>query len=105
MADLSCLAAGRPSLALTHIYGYMACNMKTTVDLPDDLLIEAKKRAAEQRRPLRSLLADGLRAELDKGRSERRGRKTVRWVTSPGGLPAVDISDRVKMREWLLRQK
>jgi hypothetical protein len=79
--------------------------MKTTVDLPDDLLIEAKKRAAEQRRPLRSLLADGLRAELDKGRSERRGKKKVRWVTSPGGLPAVDISDRAKMHEWLLTQR
>jgi hypothetical protein len=83
----------------------MACNMKTTIDLPDDLLIEAKKRAAEQRRSLKSLLADGLRVELDKGRSHRRRRKTVRWVTSPGGLPAVDISDRAKMHEWLLRQK
>ncbi len=79
--------------------------MKTTIDLPNDLLIEAKKRAAEQRRPLRSLMADGLRAELDKKRHERRGRKKVRWITSPGGLPPVDISDRAQMHDWLIGQK
>jgi hypothetical protein len=90
---------------MTHIYGYMVSHMKTTVELPDDLMIEAKKRAAEQRRPLRSLLADGLRAELEKGRSGRRGKRKVRWVTSRGGLPPVDISDRVRMHEWLLAQR
>ena len=79
--------------------------MKTTVDLPDDLLVEAKKRAAEQRRPLRSLLADGLRAELEKGRSKRVGKKKLRWVTSGGGLPPVDVSDRARMHEWLLKQR
>ena len=88
-----------------HIYGYMACHMKTTLDLPDDLLIEAKKRAAEQRRSLRSLVADGLRTELEKSRSGRRSQKKLRWVTSPGGLPPVDISDRAKMHEWLLTQR
>jgi hypothetical protein len=92
-------------IASTHIYGYMACHMKTTVDLPDDLVIEAKKRAAEQRRSLRSLLADGLRAELDKGGAARGGRRKVRWVTSRGGLPPVDISDRARMHEWLLAQR
>ncbi|HXG31999.1 MAG TPA: hypothetical protein VNJ11_01430 [Bryobacteraceae bacterium] len=34
--------------------------MKTTVDLPDELLIAAKKRAAEERLTLRELLARGL---------------------------------------------
>lgn len=41
--------------------------MKTTVDLPDDLVIAAKQRAAELRQPLRALIERGLRAEL--GRS------------------------------------
>jgi len=36
--------------------------MKATIDLPDDLLIEAKKRAAELRRPLRSIIESALRA-------------------------------------------
>ena len=63
------------------------------------------KHAAEQRRPLRSLLADSLRAELEKGRAQRRGKKKLRWVTSRGGLPPVDISDRAKMHEWLRAQR
>ena len=38
--------------------------MKTTVELPEQLLINAKKRATELRRSLRSLLEDALRHEL-----------------------------------------
>lgn len=38
--------------------------MKTTVELPEQLLISAKKRATELRRTLRSLLEDALRHEL-----------------------------------------
>ena len=83
----------------------MVSHMKPTVDLPDALVIEAKKRAAEQRRPLRSLLADSLRAALEKDRAGRRGKQKVRWVTSRGGLPPVDIADRAKMHEWLLAQR
>ena len=41
--------------------------MKITIDLPDDLFIAAKQRAAELRQPLRALIERGLRAEL--GRS------------------------------------
>jgi hypothetical protein len=80
--------------------------MKTTVDLPDELLIEAKKRAAEQRRPLRLLLAEGLRAALDRRATKPSGRrKRVRWVTVRGGLPPVDIRSREAMHEWLRRER
>ena len=53
--------------------------MKTTIELPDELLVEAKKRAAELRRPLRRLIEDGLRAQLAGGdiagcRASRRSR-------------------------------
>jgi hypothetical protein len=34
--------------------------MKTTLELRDELLIEAKKKAAEERRPLRALVEEGL---------------------------------------------
>jgi hypothetical protein len=44
--------------------------MKTTVDLPGDLLIAAKKLATERRTTLRSLVERGLRKEL--GESESR---------------------------------
>ena len=58
-------AAGcRLRLLDTHKYGFMVIGMKTTVELPDNLLIEAKKKAAELRRPLKSLIEEGLRSEL-----------------------------------------
>ena len=79
--------------------------MKTTVDIPDDLLIEAKKRAAELRRPLRALIADGLREQLRRTRGTPRKRKRLRFVTVRGGLaPGVDLSNRENMYEWLKRE-
>jgi hypothetical protein len=81
--------------------------MKTTVDLPDNLLIEAKKRAAEQRRPLRALIADGIRGELARTGSPRARRKSIDWnkLTVPGGLPPVDVSDRRKMWDWIAKER
>jgi hypothetical protein len=79
--------------------------MKTTIDLPDALLIAAKKKAAESRTTLREIFERGLRRELSQ---PRRRRKTpeVRWVTASGGLPpGLDIADRAAMREWLARHK
>jgi hypothetical protein len=82
---------------------WFACFMKTTIDLPDELLIEAKQRAAELRRPLRQLIEDGLRAQLA-GRKPVRPKKPrkIRWITVPGGLPAgLDVSNREDMHDWL----
>ena len=82
--------------------------MKTTIELPDDLLIAAKKRAAETRTTLRAIFERGLRRELNgPGRSNKRRRQPgIRWVTSPGGLPpGLDVSDRAAMHEWLRKQQ
>ena len=38
--------------------------MRTTVDLPDDLLAEAKVRAARERRTLSAVIGDALRASF-----------------------------------------
>ncbi|NCA11048.1 DUF2191 domain-containing protein [bacterium] len=91
----------------THKYGNMLSHMKTTVDLPDDLFIAAKKRAAELRQPLRALIERGLRAELGRGASRHKaGRRTIRWVTAAGGLPpGVDVADRAAMHDWLRQQR
>lgn len=77
--------------------------MKTTVELPDDLLIAAKKRAAETRTTLKEILERGLRRELQgDGNQKPKKRRKIRWVTSKGGLPpGLDISSREKMYEWL----
>jgi hypothetical protein len=80
--------------------------MKTTIELPDRLLIEAKKRAAEQRRPLRALFVEALREHLDRGKGAERPPRKIRWVTVSGGLPpGLDLSDRARTQEWIRRQR
>jgi len=83
-------------------------HVKTTIELPDDLLIAAKKRAAESRTTLRAILERSLRRELaEPGRSGKRRRPPrIRWITAPGGLPpGLDVSDRTAMHEWLRKQR
>ena len=85
----------------------VCCMRKTTIELPDDLLIEAKKRAAELRRPLRELVEEGLRAQLSRkiDRAKRIVGK-IRWITVKGGLPPdLDLRDRAKMHDWLRRNR
>jgi hypothetical protein len=79
--------------------------MKTTVELPDELLIAAKKRAAETRSTVKKILERGLRREL--GRPEivgRSARRKVRWVTVAGRLAGdLDLTSRERMRDFLGR--
>ncbi len=83
----------------------MVSHMKTTVDLPDELLVAAKKRAAETRTPLRVLLARGLRRELSRPAPRPARVRRVRWTTVAGGLPpGLDVSDRESMRRFLSRE-
>ncbi|HTR03952.1 MAG TPA: antitoxin [Thermoanaerobaculia bacterium] len=81
--------------------------MKTTIDLPDALLVAAKKKAAESRSTLREIFERGLRRELAEPATGRRRRvPAIKWVTAPGGLPpGIDVTDRAAMHEWLGRQR
>jgi len=83
----------------------MVSCMKTTVEISDDLLIEAKKHAAEHRTTIRALIERGLRRELaGQAPSVKAKRPAIRWVTVAGGLPkGMDVSDRAKMLERLLK--
>ncbi len=66
----------------------------------------AKKRAAEQRRTLRSLVDEGLRAVLAGRAGCVRRRTKIRWVTAHGGLPpGLDVSDRERLHEWIRRDR
>jgi len=80
--------------------------VKTTIDLPDELLIAAKKRAAELRCSLRTLVERGLRHELASGGPSRpRRKRVIRWVTVRGGLPpGLNLSDRAAMHDWITRR-
>jgi hypothetical protein len=79
--------------------------MKTTVDLPDELLVAAKKRAAEARTTVRAILERGLRHELSEARRRPRTSR-IAWVTAPGGLPpGIDVADRAATNEALSKQR
>lgn len=84
----------------------MGCHMKTTIDIPDDLLLAAKRRALESRTTLREIVSRGLRNELaDPGRTRRKP-LAFRLVTVRGGLPpGLDLSNREAMHDFLHRTR
>ncbi len=49
----------------------MVSHMKTTVELPDELLREARRTARAEGTTLKSLLEEGLRAALERHRQTR----------------------------------
>ncbi len=51
--------------------------MKTTLDLPDALLIEAKAVAAKRRTTLRAMIEHALRREIGVSESERTSRQSL----------------------------
>lgn len=74
--------------------------MRTTVNLADDLLREAKQVAARSGRTLGALIEDALRESLL--RTEEPGREPVRLLTVAGGLrPGVDLSDNAALLDLL----
>lgn len=69
--------------------------MRTTLRLPDDLLKEAKKRAAERGTTLTALVEEALREALSRT-EEGDGRAEPVSLTTVGGTgvqPGVDLDD------------
>lgn len=81
--------------------------MKTTVDIDDALLLEAKQHALRVRRPLRWLIEVALRDKLDAlGAAAPAAAPRISWVTAEGGLPTdLDVSDREALGDWLMRER
>jgi len=78
-----------------HNYAYcdMLLCMRTTVDIRDEVLRQAKKRAADEGTPLRLVVETALRFYLTK-RSRSSGYKLL-WRTESGRLmPGVRLDDR-----------
>jgi plasmid stability protein len=64
--------------------------MKTTLDIPDDLMREIKIRAAVEGRKMKDVVADALKAGLPATRPLRRGSKGIRVeADKETGLPTV----------------
>jgi hypothetical protein len=68
--------------------------MRTTINLPDDLLARVKKLAATSGTTVTALIADALRESLARRRSPRRSRGVDLPTFGTGGLqPGVDLDD------------
>ena len=69
--------------------------MKTTVMLPNELVMQAKVQALNQERTLRDLVESGLRRGLAAHDTAAVRSAPIEWVVAEGGLPtAFDVGDR-----------
>jgi len=79
--------------------------MRTTVRLPDDLLENARKRAAEQGRTLTSMIEEGLNRVLSEPRAAKRSLIRLPVSTSDGGtLPGVDLNRSTDLLDLMEQQ-
>lgn len=75
----------------------MLCCMRTTVDLPDELLRRARDRAAAEGTTLTALLADGLHLRLTE-RDDRPEPRLLPRSTAGGGLrPGIDPASNASL--------
>lgn len=75
--------------------------MKTTLDLDDHLLAEAKERAAASRQTLQALVEEALRAHLLERSESPQGFRLKLPVVGGKGAPAVEIMDREGLYDLL----
>ena len=74
--------------------------MRTTIRINDDLLKQAKRRAAEEGRTLTSLVEDGLVLVLSKAKASRGERIKLPVSSATGGvLPGVDLNRASDLEE------
>jgi hypothetical protein len=79
--------------------------MRTTVDLPDDLLAEAKVRAARERRTLSAVIGDALRASFARRPDVELSRPVELPTYGDGGLlPGVDLDDGASLLDLMERE-
>jgi hypothetical protein len=79
--------------------------MRTTVDLPDDLLSEAKERAVREGRSLSDVVGDAVRSSF--ARTATAVREAVELPTFDGdGLqPGVDLDDSAALSDLMDRDR
>jgi hypothetical protein len=76
--------------------------MRTTVNLPDPLLVQARRRAAETGRTLTTFIADAVRESLAR-RREGPNQPPVRLTTfgRSGLQPGVDLDDSAALEDLM----
>jgi hypothetical protein len=78
--------------------------MRTTLNLDDDLLRDAKRLAAERGTTLTALMEDALRIVVrrtNEPKPRRRVRLPTFGVPGEGFMPGVDISNNAALRELM----
>ena len=73
--------------------------MKTTVDLPDELLLEAQRIARDEGTTLKSVMEEGLRAVIARHRSSRQFHLRDASVTGRGLQPEFADADWSRIRQ------
>jgi len=81
----------------------MVTHMKTTVEIAEDLLRQAKAVASKERTTLRALLEEGLRWALGKRRKSGKFRLRDASVGGKGVQPGVDEGDWAGLRDQIYR--
>jgi hypothetical protein len=78
--------------------------MRTTINLPDPLIVQARRRASETGRTLTAFIADAVRESLAR-RRESTNQPPVRLTTFRGlGLqPGVDLDDSAALLDLMDR--
>ena len=72
----------------------MLKHMRTTINLPDDLILQAKKAALDADTTLTEIIANALREALAKRRKQKTHKDFRLLVSGRGGLrPGVDLDD------------
>jgi hypothetical protein len=80
----------------------MVTHMKTTIDIADALLEDAKRVAAQEGLTLRALVEDGLRKTLAERASRRTGFKLKDGsVRGNGTQPGIDLSNWDQIRDLI----
>jgi hypothetical protein len=76
----------------------MVDHMKTTVDIAESMLREAKTIAAREGVTLRSLVEEGLRHVIEERAEAQRFVLRDASFTGDGGVPGVDINDWMSIK-------
>ncbi len=77
--------------------------MRTTVNIDDDVLEIARRRAVEESRSLGALITEALRARLARRAPEPPDRYVAVSYGEGGTLPGIDLTDNAAVREAMER--
>lgn len=77
--------------------------MRTTVDLPEGLLAEAKERAARERRSLSEVLADAVRSAFAPVADAPPTPVSLTTFRGKGVQPGVDLDDSAALLDLMER--